>query len=161
MTCDTCGGNKFIKNTDSLIITCPNCADPANETPEHDRVSPRFTRTLILDTAAELTHKTRDKEYGSAAENFKDVCDLWSTYLGYTVVEADVAEPRLSREATDSGRNGLLEENGNCRADEEDVAILEGEWERRLKQESGAPFVIRAPEISLEPAKLELEVHGR
>lgn len=91
MTCETCGGNKFIKNTDSLIITCPNCADPANETPEHDSVSPRFTRTLILDTAAELTYKTRDAEYGSAAENFKDIADLWSSYLDHTVCVVDVA----------------------------------------------------------------------
>lgn len=53
--------------------------------------NPKFTRTHILDTAAELTYKTRDAEYGSASQNFKDIADLWSSYLDHTVSVVDVA----------------------------------------------------------------------
>jgi hypothetical protein len=79
-----CGGTGYYAPTPGAEATpCPYCAPTAP--------TPKFTRTRILDTAAELTSDTRDKEYGSAAGNFKDIADLWSTYLGYTVVEADVA----------------------------------------------------------------------
>lgn len=90
MTCPTCNGNQYIKRSDTLTVTCPDCCDPANEPPART-ATPMFSRTHILDTAAELTYKTRDKEYGSASQNFKDIADLWSSYLDHTVCVVDVA----------------------------------------------------------------------
>jgi len=90
MICPTCHGNQYTTKTDNLTITCPDCCDPVEETPEV-KVTPMFSRARVLETALKLTSDTRDKEYGAVSQNFKDIADLWSSYLDHTVCEVDVA----------------------------------------------------------------------
>ena len=89
MTCKTCNGNQFTKNSKNLIITCPDCCDPAFD--EQQDTSTVSIRALVLDEAKRVITQDRAEEYGDASENFKDIADMWSTYLDHTLVEADVA----------------------------------------------------------------------
>ena len=89
MTCKTCHGNQFTKNSENLIITCPDCCDPAFDAQQD---TPTVSiRALVLDEAKRVITQDRDEEYGDVSENFKDIADMWSTYLDHTLVESDVA----------------------------------------------------------------------
>lgn len=89
MTCKTCNGNQFIKNSANLIITCPDCCDPSFD--ERQDAPDVNIRALVLDEAKRVITQDRADEYGDASENFKAIADMWSTYLDHTLVEADVA----------------------------------------------------------------------
>ena len=47
-------------------------------------------RTEILETAAELINGDREQDYGTPAENFQVIADMWSAYLGHAVSASDV-----------------------------------------------------------------------
>ena len=48
------------------------------------------TRTDILKEADGLINGPRQEHYGSPAENFGVIADMWSAYLGHAVSPADV-----------------------------------------------------------------------
>lgn len=48
-------------------------------------------RSDILDTAKEVITGDRQKDYGSAYENFERIAHLWSEYLGTGITMQDVA----------------------------------------------------------------------
>ena len=39
-------------------------------------------RQKILDEASELTHSSRNSMYGNPEDNFRNIADLWNTFLG-------------------------------------------------------------------------------
>lgn len=47
-------------------------------------------RTKVLHQAIDLINGDREKDYGSPAENFQTIADMWSAYLGYSVASRDV-----------------------------------------------------------------------
>ena len=50
-----------------------------------------MNRTDILKAAEKCICGDRDKQYGSPENNFRQVSDLWSVYLGKSITPADVA----------------------------------------------------------------------
>ncbi len=49
------------------------------------------SRGDVLDAARNLICGDRAKTHGDASENFGNIADLWSVYLGHTVTARDVA----------------------------------------------------------------------
>jgi Domain of unknown function (DUF6378) len=50
-----------------------------------------MTRAEILDEAKKIVTVDRNLEYGDPEDNFKDIADLWTAYLGWDVNSVDVA----------------------------------------------------------------------
>ena len=48
-------------------------------------------RDEILQTAQTLINGERASEYGDAKENFQDIADLWSVFLGRQITRQEVA----------------------------------------------------------------------
>ena len=48
-------------------------------------------RDEILKQAGKLINGDRNKDYGDAKQNFQDIADLWSVFLGTTVTREQVA----------------------------------------------------------------------
>lgn len=49
-----------------------------------------MTRQETLDLATKLISDDRDKEYGSAEDNFQKIADLWTTIKGVEFTASDV-----------------------------------------------------------------------
>ena len=47
-------------------------------------------RTRVLAEAIDLINGDREKHYGTPAENFQCIADMWSAYLGHAVSASDV-----------------------------------------------------------------------
>jgi len=47
-------------------------------------------RTRVLAEAIDLINGEREKHYGTPAENFQVIADMWSAYLGHAVSASDV-----------------------------------------------------------------------
>ena len=47
-------------------------------------------RTRVLAEAIDLINGEREKHYGTPAENFQAIADMWSAYLGHAVSASDV-----------------------------------------------------------------------
>lgn len=47
-------------------------------------------RTKVLAEAIDLINGDREKHYGTPAENFQAIADMWSAYLGHAVSASDV-----------------------------------------------------------------------
>ena len=47
-------------------------------------------RTSVLEDASSLINGQRQSDYGTPAENFQCIADMWSAYLGREVSPADV-----------------------------------------------------------------------
>ena len=52
---------------------------------------PASERERVLDTAKQLVHGDRNKDYDEPADNFRRIADLWSVYLGTPIEPYDVA----------------------------------------------------------------------
>lgn len=63
-------------------------AEEALEVLESDDISERLK---VLQEAAKIVAGDRDKQYGKPEDNFSDIAQLWSVYLGFTVTDVDVA----------------------------------------------------------------------
>jgi hypothetical protein len=50
-----------------------------------------MTRDEILQTAQALINGERASEYGDAKQNFQDIADLWSVFLGRKITRQEVA----------------------------------------------------------------------
>lgn len=50
-----------------------------------------MTRKEILKAAEICVSGEREQNYGTPENNFKTIADFWTAYLGYPVVEKDVA----------------------------------------------------------------------
>jgi hypothetical protein len=51
----------------------------------------KMKRDEILQTAQTLINGERASEYGDAKENFQDIADLWSVFLGRQITRQEVA----------------------------------------------------------------------
>ena len=47
-------------------------------------------RTRVFAEAIDLINGEREKHYGTPAENFQAIADMWSAYLGHAVSASDV-----------------------------------------------------------------------
>tara|TARA_R100001443_G_scaffold30122_1_gene43639 strand:+ start:8282 stop:8701 length:420 start_codon:yes stop_codon:yes gene_type:complete len=68
---------------------CPKCGlynYPVGE--EDDK---NMKRNEILKQAEKLINGDRNKNYGDAKQNFQDIADLWSVFLGTKVTQEQVA----------------------------------------------------------------------
>lgn len=48
-------------------------------------------RTETLEAANNMVNGHREQDYGTPENNFKQIADLWSAYLGFKVTALDVA----------------------------------------------------------------------
>lgn len=48
-------------------------------------------RTEVLEQAEQLINGDRAADYGDAKQNFQDIADMWTVYLGTPVSRQDVA----------------------------------------------------------------------
>lgn len=73
-------GNRYSKDQ------CPKCGlyyYPVGEK--------KMTREEILKEAEKLINGERAKDYGDAKQNFQDIADMWSVFLGQRITRQQVA----------------------------------------------------------------------